>query len=213
MKQHVIKKINTIQSITIITLGLFTLLNCKAQSPIITLEDWDGTEIDNAYYKDVNNVLNNFEGTWLFENGNTSLEIVLVKSLQFFNGDYYEDTIVGGYRYVEDGVEKINTLDDANNPNLGFSASIDGNTVYESCKYLPVDDCVDGEKYLDLSINDVTSDGHIGDLIVSKRVVNGQEVIKINIAMNYYKLDYSPDGEMPDPTLPWTIQNMVLVKQ
>src|SRR5690606_22916851 len=98
------------------------LLNCKAQNPIVSLEDWDGTEQQNTYYKDVNNVLNDFEGTWLYTNGNTSLKIVLVKNTMFFNGDYYEDIIIGGYQYIVDGTEEINTLVDANNLNLGYSA-------------------------------------------------------------------------------------------
>jgi hypothetical protein len=61
---------------------------------------------DNSYYKDVNNILNDFEGTWLYQSGNTSLKLTLVKSIQFFNGDFYEDTIIGGYQYIENGIEK-----------------------------------------------------------------------------------------------------------
>ncbi|WP_299362887.1 DUF6705 family protein [Winogradskyella sp.] len=200
------------QIVTIFTLAL-SLYSCKAQSPLLSLDDQGWNNIDNAYYKDINNVLNDFEGTWLYSNDTISLKISLVKSVQYFNGDYYEDTMVGGYQYIENGIEKINTLTDADNPNLGISASIDGNLIFDNCQYLPVDDCIDSEKYLGLSINDTTSDGHVGWLMLHKRQVNGQEALKINIEMNYYKFDLSSDGEVPAPTLPWQMHDVILIKQ
>tara|TARA_R110001599_G_C11974559_1_gene634292 strand:- start:50 stop:577 length:528 start_codon:yes stop_codon:yes gene_type:complete len=165
---------------------------------------------NNSYYKDINNVLNNFEGTWLYTNGNTSLKIKLVKSLKYFNGKYYEDLLVGGYQYIKDGIEKINTLSDANDPSIGRNAGIRGNNIYKSCKYLPINDCVDGEKNLDLSINDIPKNGHIGDLRLFKRTINGQEALKANIIMNYLR---DVNGELPNPTLPWKMANIVLIKQ
>ena len=47
-----------------------------AQNPIIPLESKNGTRQNGAYYKDTNNVLNAYEGTWLYTNGSTSLEII-----------------------------------------------------------------------------------------------------------------------------------------
>lgn len=196
--------------VLIITIGLI-FSNCKAQIPVLNMETntkYDAP--DNSYYKDINNVLNDFEGTWLYTNGNTSLKIGLVKSVKYFNGDYYEDILVGGYRYVENGIEKINTLTHANDPSMGRDASIMGNSIYHSCKYLPVDDCVEGEKSLDLSIDDVASDGHIGDLRLFVRFVNGQKVLKANIEMNYLKVE---SGDLPSPTLPWQMQNIVFIKK
>src|SRR5690606_103459 len=129
-----------------------TVFNCKAQSPIFPLDDWDYGQA-NSYYKDLNNKLNPFEGTWLYTNGNTSLKIILEKRLMQFNGDYYIDLIVGEYRYVENGVEKINTLSDLS-LDLGEDHSIYGYFIRETCKYVPVDDCVNGEIRLQLHIND-----------------------------------------------------------
>jgi hypothetical protein len=136
--------------ILIITIGLI-FYNCKAQTPVLNMEiDTKYDAPNNSYYKDINNELNNFEGTWLYTNGSTSLKLKLVKSTQYFNGSFYEDLLIGGYQYIKDGVEKINTLTDANNSSIGRNASILGNNVYNNCKYLPVDDCVEGEKNLDL---------------------------------------------------------------
>src|SRR5690606_30685456 len=126
----------------------------------------------------------------------------------------YEDMIIGGYQYIENGVERANTLSDANNMNLGYDASIEGNTIFESCKYLPIDDCVDGEKYLSIYIDDPNSDKHWGNLTVNKRTVNGQEAIKIRIEMTYVTGAEGPNGgDIPPPSIPWQMHNIVLIKQ
>ena len=39
--------------------------NCQAQSPIIDINNKNGEYINGAYYKDVNNLLNQFEGTYV----------------------------------------------------------------------------------------------------------------------------------------------------
>ena len=70
--------------IVTIVIGLI-FYNCKAQSPILNMEV--NTKYDapnNSYYKDINNVLNNFEGTWLYTNGNTSLKNKISKKLKVF---------------------------------------------------------------------------------------------------------------------------------
>tara|TARA_R110002111_G_scaffold126258_1_gene190814 strand:- start:160 stop:699 length:540 start_codon:yes stop_codon:yes gene_type:complete len=167
---------------------------------------------ENGYYKDVNNVLNDFEGTWLYTNGNTSLKITLTKNIQYFNGKFYEDIIVGGYQYIENGVEKINTLSDASISNIGRNASIKGNNIYDDCSIQPTDDCIEGEKRLDLSIKDPITTKHFGDFILHKRTVNGQEALKAMIAMNYHGKDPT-EGELPSPTMPWQMRNIILIKQ
>jgi hypothetical protein len=196
--------------ILIITIGLI-FYNCKAQTPVLNMEiDTKYDAPNNSYYKDINNELNNFEGTWLYTNGSTSLKLKLVKSTQYFNGSFYEDLLIGGYQYIKDGVEKINTLTDANDSSIGRNASIRGNNIYSNCKYLPVDDCIEGEKNLHMSIDDVTSEGHIGDLRLFKREIGGQDVLKANIIMNYLS---SISGPTPAPTLPWEMRNIILFKQ
>ena len=200
----------------ILTIAItFTLLNCKAQSPVLEMVvDALNDAPDNSYYKDVNNVLNDFEGTWLYTNGNTSLKITLVKYLQLYNGKYYEDLLIGGYQYIENGIELVNTLDDANNPNLGISASIDGNLILKDCNYHPVNDCVDGEKSLRLGIDDPNSDKHWGILRLFKRTINGQDALKIIIEMTHVTDGEDPeDGDLPSPSIPWHIRNINLIKQ
>ncbi|MGQ2982455.1 DUF6705 family protein [Flavobacterium sp.] len=98
----------------LILISFIITANCNAQT-ILSLYDGE-RDIQGAYYKDLNNDLNNFVGTWKYANGTTSLTIILQKkemqnhSYSYNNISYYEDIIVGGYQYIENGIEKINTL-------------------------------------------------------------------------------------------------------
>ncbi|QNK78347.1 hypothetical protein H7F37_04470 [Winogradskyella sp. PAMC22761] len=199
--------------IKIITILIFTFsfFNCKAQSPILPLKKWSD-EQENAYYKDLNNELNSFEGTWLYTDGNTSLKIVLEKRLMQFNGDYYTDLIVGEYQYIENGIEKINTLSDLN-LNLGEEHNIFGNSLYSDCNYIPVDDCVDGEIRLYLAIYD-TLNSLSSAIILHNRIINGQQALKANLWYNGGMITSHPDDPEPtEPTIGWQTENMVFIKQ
>lgn len=97
----------------LLLLILVPFWSCKAQSPIKSLyNDYPG--VTGAYYKDIDNDLDKFIGTWKYTSGTTSLTITLQKKImQPFNDNnvhYYEDIIIGEYKYIENGVEKINTL-------------------------------------------------------------------------------------------------------
>lgn len=189
----------------------FSFFNCKAQSPILPLDDWD-YEQANAYYKDLDNELDSFEGTWLYTDGDTSLKIVLEKRLMQFNGDYYTDLIVGEYQYIKNGVEKINTLDQINQ-DLGENHNIEGNFIYNNCNYIPVDDCVDGEIRLMLSIYEPVIDSGV-TIILHNRVINGQQALKANMWFDGGMITSHPgDPEPTEPTLGWQTENMVLIKQ
>jgi len=89
---------------------------CIAQSPILPLYDSSKT-VAGAYYKDLQNDMNRFVGEWKCEQGLDTLIVKIVKKeMQFIDYGYisvYEDFLVAEYRYVENGIEKINTL-----PNL-----------------------------------------------------------------------------------------------
>jgi len=116
------------KKILIIIILSLSFINGEAQPPIEPIYsnfDYAGTE--GAYYKDTHNDYDRFVGTWQHTNGNTSLTITLVKKeMQYIDNSsstmagpsYFEDILVGEYRYVENGVEKVNTL-----PNLQISYS------------------------------------------------------------------------------------------
>ncbi|MGG5485649.1 DUF6705 family protein [Gaetbulibacter sp. PBL-D1] len=197
----------------IVIVIIFSFLNCKAQSPIIALETWKGEEQANAYYKDINNVLDTFVGTWIYTNDNTSFKIVLRKKPMYFNNVCYEDIIVGEYQFIENGVEKVNTLTNLNDTSIGaYDHHLGGNLIYNDCKYLPSDDCVEGEKRLDIGYVDALKP-YTGALVLHKRVVNGQEAIKATMTLSG-EMSINPDTDLPRPlpTIP-LLDELVFIKQ
>lgn len=113
---------------------ILSFWNCKAQTPVKSLYN-DPQEENGAYYKDFNNELDTFVGTWKYTNGSTSLTITLKKKvMQFFSdGDvnFYEDILIGEYKYIENGMEKINTLPQLLVDKDPYKYNIVGNIFYE----------------------------------------------------------------------------------
>lgn len=66
-----------------------------AQSPVVDIENKPSFRetVTNTYYKDINNFMNPFVGTWIYTNGNTSFKIVLVKETMQYTGEHYTDYI------------------------------------------------------------------------------------------------------------------------
>ncbi|MDY0090824.1 MAG: hypothetical protein RBR78_10735, partial [Flavobacteriaceae bacterium] len=169
-----------------------------AQYPVLSIENQDPYDIiEGAYYKDLANVLTTFEGTWLYTdiNTNTSLKIVLVKKTMFFEGKFYEDLMIGELQYIENGVEKINTLSNLNQ-NLGRGHRIKGNLIYRDCDIMTNGDCIEGEARLRLGFIDITGK-HWAAIYLKKRRINEQHALKAYIVFNYSGYDDPP----PSPTL------------
>ncbi|HET8809140.1 MAG TPA: DUF6705 family protein [Flavobacteriaceae bacterium] len=161
-----------------ILIFFITTYNVNSQVTLVDLDDWNGMPEENHYYKDVDNYLDPFVGTWVYTNGNTSLKIVLEKKVMAANPYYYEDLLVGEYRYVENGVEKINTL-----PTLTTiygnqrSHNIVGNTVISKHQKPECGNCTPGEKRVNLGFSDPIHQLS-GELILQRITVNGQPALK-----------------------------------
>ena len=101
----------------VILLLIFAVsFSCKAQQTIPMSQDYTNYLKNNNYIKDTNNDLDKFVGTWKWispTNSNTYFEIVYFKVL-YWNpnaiNNYFEDKVLGNYKYVENGVIITNTL-------------------------------------------------------------------------------------------------------
>ncbi|TYB69041.1 hypothetical protein ES676_14450 [Bizionia saleffrena] len=133
-------------NITIITL---TILSCKAQSPIVGLDASYNTP-EGAYYKDLDNELDKFIGTWKFTNNSSEFIFVLQKKVQIqISNDYY-DILNGEYSYEENGIEIVNTLPiDANS-----DGNIGGSTIRDDNNFLSCIECTPNERRVKLYFND-----------------------------------------------------------
>lgn len=184
----------------------------NAQTPEIPLEDKDGSRISGAYYKDVHNSLDPFVGTWIYQEGNTSLTIVLEKRILSTFGSIYEDLIIGEYQYIENGVLKVNTLGNFAQV-LAFDRkhTIDGNSIVTDPSFWNCYDCSLGERRLMVSFSDpVNNIG--GSMLIKKTTVAGQEAIRIEISY-LFKSVFRHDEPVviPTPSVPQGIH--ILIKE
>jgi hypothetical protein len=158
-------------------------INCKAQNPTIDITQSRLGQPDGYYVKDTNSLLNPFEGTYLYTNGTTSFKMILIKKVQQYNGRFYEDLIIGEYQYIENGVEKVNTLSEINTVyNNQRIHNIDGNLIVDNnFRFWKCPTCPINEKRLKCSIND-TSSNRYASITMQRTSLNGQEVMKIKIS-------------------------------
>jgi hypothetical protein len=165
----------------IILLFVLNLFKTNAQA-VLDISDYDGvTRVQGAYYKDTKNKLDPYVGSYVYTNGTTSLKFVFKKVLSKNGSLYSEDLIVGEYQYIENGVEKANTL---NRFNLNYTAddvwkhSVDSNYIADAASYCT--DCSPNEEHLYASLFDINAEaGAIFD--VKKIMHNGKEAIRVII--------------------------------
>ncbi|WBX77346.1 hypothetical protein PG911_03540 [Tenacibaculum ovolyticum] len=182
-----------------------SVIACKAQSPIIDIEKmpyFTRTQ-ENAYYKDINNFYNDFEGTWVATKGNKTLKIVLLKETKLYTGKFYTDYVSGEYEYKENGITIINTLSNTNSNLIGISAS----RLLKSHYKPPCNDCSPTKRRLRVLFSDNTRDIH-NSLALQLITVNGKPALKgllFDNGASSYHIDNPPAHfNMTIPTGWWT---------
>jgi hypothetical protein len=201
----------TLKCIKLILL-IVTTINCNAQTSIVDIAQRFGETETGVYYQDVNFLLNPFEGTYLYTNGNTSFKITLVKVVQQYNGRYYEDLIIGEYEYIENGVSKVNTLAQLttvyNNQrvhNIDSNSIINNNNRGWKCPL-----CAVGEIRLRASLRDASTNRY-ALLFMRKVMVGVQPALSIKISQ-VTSVTY-PVGTTPPPPFSLPLGEYTLIKQ
>jgi hypothetical protein len=172
----------------------------------------DGSEVIGAYYKDVNNLLNPFEGTYIYTSGSTTLKIVLVKKVLQYNSQYYEDLIIGEYQYIKDGVQIVNTLSEITTTYLNQrNHKIEGNLIVDkNYRVWKCTSCSLTENRLSTQIEDVVSE-RFAELVLRRTTEGGQEVMKIKITNISRVIEIDDQPTAPDFALP--TGEFTLIKQ
>ncbi|KFE99953.1 hypothetical protein IX39_04715 [Chryseobacterium formosense] len=101
---------------------IFLSVQCKAQSHIVNSTDCDSyfdRSSGDYYRKDLNNIMDNYVGTWKWTSGNKEFLLTLIKQVKHHyheigNNDYYRDRLVGYYIYKENGIIIADTSSDNN---------------------------------------------------------------------------------------------------
>ncbi len=195
-------------------LSLFLIaLSCKAQSPVIDLHTTK-KEIENAYYKDIENFYGQFVGTWVYTDNVKTIRYRFAKKDMFYYRsptNYYVDFLVGEMQYIENGVEKINTLNrvDLNFDNIfKYSMSSIAKIGYDFAPLCP--ECPPDVKRLAMSYDEPTNDDFgLDATFVMRRVVeDGIEKLKVQYksisgASGESKRDMSQPSTTTDFTIPY----------
>ena len=201
------------KSILIILLVSF-FLSCKAQIIVPLAGDSDLVFTNGTYNMDVDNDFDKYVGTWKFQQGNTSLTIRLKKMVYNHYSsykNYYQDLIVGEYSYIENGIEKVNTMEQMTSPPAKAGEhNIWGNLIWSKNLYPKCVECAENERRIKLRIRDSQRSYLSSAIILRYKNENGTEKIIAKI----YKNDssYMPPDNAPDEMrIPYG--EYVLIKQ
>lgn len=189
---------------------LLLSLGCYAQQ-IMPLRDKNLTK--NVYFKDTFNDYDNFTGTWKYTFETTELTITLHKQAYYYNefSQNYQDIVYGEYKYIENGVEKINTLPGiATVPADRYAHNIVGSLLARMCST-----CPENQRRLILSFNDPMRahvKGLVGKIALRRVDSNGQQKLEMQLrnSGNISLINGNPP-EFDQLTVPFG--TYVLVKQ
>ncbi len=186
------KKINLI---TIIIIGFINQsLNAQCYGlAIVDILDRGNNFQTGYYHKDLYNKLNQFEGTYHYENNGEIFEIRLSKRIGVSHKpNNCEDEIVGGYKYVNSNFNiNVNYLNySIDNPPFGkyiidFLSPFKNNTTLCS-------ECNLNEYFLRGTISDTNKNW--ANINIRKIIHNGAEALKVVIRQETrYKGETEPD--------------------
>jgi hypothetical protein len=167
--------------------------------------------VDGAYYKDINDDLNKYEGLWRVEiNSSTSFEIL-------FNKVFYDnlsmkrkyDTLIGEVKYVENDITIYNTM--SNIINIYESHALMANGIFDnvfglfqfSCEH-----CQNNEKYITGGYKDPARPYLPGTISMKYFIENGVEKIKIKLLVVGSIMDGFPHDDFRIPS-----GEYILIKQ
>ncbi|MCX7551611.1 DUF6705 family protein [Xanthomarina sp. F2636L] len=180
-----------------ILFSIISCLSCKAQSPLFMA---DPELPAGTYYKDMNNDMDKFVGTWKWDNGNSSWTITLEKVEYFLIGGYYRDILIGEYQYIENGDLIINTLPLLNDSSVqGFEHYIAGSLILHKFHPLPCEDCTTDERRVQLFFNDPQKSYQSGRLWLRHRIISGVEQLDARL---YGEIKSVDTGAFGDGTVP-----------
>jgi hypothetical protein len=164
----------------IIKILILTLVITSCKSQTINIKDRGKIKLEaGQYYKDINNSLNPFVGTWVYTNGNSSLKIVLEKKINLDNGVFREDVIVGGYEYKVNDIIVTNTINELSNDySNSLKYSISGNGLVNNDFLTPCTNCLPNDKRLLLTFFDRIN-YMSGTLLIRKTSIGNNAVIKV----------------------------------
>jgi hypothetical protein len=196
--------------IVLFILSLVSALSCKAQTA--ELFHYDTYLPEGTYYKDLNNDLDKFVGTWKYQQGNTVLTIVLQKKTHVLNTlNKYYDLIIGEYKYEVDGQIVLNYLPRLQDVNvIGNDHYISGHAILAKNDIPKCEECNLLERRLEVYFTDPEREYLPNAMILRHQIINGVEQLTAELGG---ASSYSVDEEnLPlEPRVPYG--TYILIKQ
>ena len=102
-----------------IILSIVVLFSLTVKSQEIPLYNNSIMDVENAYYKDITNIRDQFVGTWVYSNGLEEFKVRFIKIDHFYRSTgmviCYADYLVGEIQYKNSiGVQKISSFSNLN---------------------------------------------------------------------------------------------------
>lgn len=182
-----------------------------AQNPILNIHTEDFADIENAYYKDSDNFYNQFIGTWIYTDAFKTIRFRFVKREMFYRQSVkncYVDYLIGEMQYIENGVEKINSLSNLNNSHTEiFEYSIYSYGKAHFSSYPKCVECPENVQRISMRYNEPTNDdvGLDAAFIIRRADENGVQKIKIQYILTNGALGVKDDWQTPSTTTNFTI--------
>jgi hypothetical protein len=75
------------------------------------MTDYNSDNATNGnYIKDTEGYMNKFVGSWKYTSGNEEFTVKIIKAEHIDYDTYFIDKLYGGYKYVKDGIVKVDNL-------------------------------------------------------------------------------------------------------
>lgn len=195
--------------------------NLSSSQTIVDITNTSFSFSTNTYYnyykKDLNNVLDPFQGSYVYTNGNNSFKIILKKMIKQPVGLHFEDLIIGEYQYIENGIEKVNTLAniDIAYPNQFAKHHIAGNGIIPNInnRVWKCPQCNPDEKRLAVSLLDKISN-RTADFFMRRTNINGQEAMQVKIYnIRGHVINVDDPSTMNQPAFALPTGEFTMIKQ
>jgi hypothetical protein len=183
---------------TYILILLFTIIfsSCKAQNAPLYQKNPDLPE--GTHFKDLDNNLDNLEGTWKWQSNDSIITIILQKKEDVYDSDYnqYEDYLVGEYKFTVGNIVVQDYLSRLNNNSLtGLDHYIAGNTILHKNKKPICDECAINERQIFTYFTDPLYEYIHSAMVLRYKVENGVE--KMNVVFYGYNTFIPPSMDSP----------------
>lgn len=187
----------------------------KSQTTTIDITASEAGLTGDYYLKDFNNILNQFEGTYIYNYNNSTFKIDLKKIINQPVNTHHEDMIIGEYQFIKNDIEIVNTLNtiNTNYADQYLKHSIASMYVIDNInnRLWKCPQCDPNEKRLALRIIDKSTNRY-ARMLIRKTVLNGQQVLQVKI-YNVSTVAYNVETESAPANFSLPLGEFTMIKQ